>query len=285
MRELADALEDKQWAPKWRSLVTLQAGTTQAVNGSGAESRTPLFLVPGAASTSIGFTKLARALGPEQPVYGFDSLGLDGRYAPHDSIEQMAADYISEMKLVQPQGPYCVGGRCFGVLVAVEMVHQLEQQGDAVQFVAILDSGALRGQEYMRLADDPRARWQRRRQDLSPVQIVQQSLVHRRRRLLRRFKRYRNEPVVVRQRTDAALSAHRHAWKLYEAKPVQSRMLVFLCQQYMREGYNDDWHGLALGDYAEYPSEQWSHLGFMDNPENLALISRHLEQEIMRAAR
>lgn len=104
--------------------------------------------------------------------------------------------------------------------------------------------------------------------------------MHRRRRLLHQFKRYRNEPVVVRQRIDAALSVHRHAWKLYEAKPVQARVLVLLRQQTLREGCNDDWHGLALGDSVEYPSEQWSHIGFSDHAENLQQMADNLRNEL-----
>ena len=130
VRELAAELENDGWTPAWRSLVQVQAG----------DGRLPLYLVPAAASTSLGLAPLAAALGPEQGVYGFDPLGLDGRSAPHDSVEEMAAHYIREMRLLQPEGPYLLGGRCFGAHVALEMAVQLQEAGESVPLLAVLDA-------------------------------------------------------------------------------------------------------------------------------------------------
>jgi thioesterase domain-containing protein len=52
----------------------------------------------------------------------------------------MARFYLEVVKQCQPQGPYYLGGYCFGGNVAYEMARQLEQQGEPVALVALLDS-------------------------------------------------------------------------------------------------------------------------------------------------
>jgi thioesterase domain-containing protein len=41
---------------------------------------------------------------------------------------------------VQPDGPYVIGGLCFGGVVALEMAHQLEQSGEVVGLVIPIDA-------------------------------------------------------------------------------------------------------------------------------------------------
>jgi thioesterase domain-containing protein len=92
-------------------------------------TRPPLFLVHGGAGTILHFQPLARRLGEDQPVYAFQAVGLYGDAAPLASVEEMARHYIAEMRTVQPEGPYRIGGYCFGALVAYEMARQLTAQG------------------------------------------------------------------------------------------------------------------------------------------------------------
>lgn len=81
------------------------------------------------------YRKLALRLGPDQPSYGFVA-----PVPPLTTIEAMAARYVEEMRAVQPNGPYQLGGYCFGGVVAFEMVRQLEAQGEEASVLALLDS-------------------------------------------------------------------------------------------------------------------------------------------------
>jgi len=94
-------------------------------------SRPPLFL-HGASS------ELSRYLGEDQPCYGIRPHGQDGRQAPA-TIEEMAADYLRQIRGVQPQGPYLIGGFSFGGLVAYEMAQQLRQLGQDVALLVLID--------------------------------------------------------------------------------------------------------------------------------------------------
>jgi thioesterase domain-containing protein len=88
----------------------------------------------------LEYHELARHLGPDQPFYGLQSLGLDGQQAPLTNIEEMAACYIKEMRQAQPHGPYMIGGRSFGGIVAFEMACRLRAQGQEVNLLALLDT-------------------------------------------------------------------------------------------------------------------------------------------------
>jgi thioesterase domain-containing protein len=88
----------------------------------------------------LEYHDLARHLGEDQPFYGLQSQGLDGTRPPHTRVEDMAAHYIKEMRELQPQGPYFIGGRSLGGMVAFEMAQQLLTQGQTVGLLALLDT-------------------------------------------------------------------------------------------------------------------------------------------------
>jgi thioesterase domain-containing protein len=82
---------------------------------------------------------LARELGPDQPLHALQSVGLYSRHAPLDTIEAMAKRYLSDLRIVQPNGPYALIGVCFGSAVAYEMTRQLLATGEEVAFLGLLD--------------------------------------------------------------------------------------------------------------------------------------------------
>ena len=75
-------------------------------------------------------------------MYGLQAMGLDGESEPYTRVEQMAKSYVDAIQTVQPQGPYLLGGHCFGAVVAFEMAQQLQRQGQEVALLAILDAPA-----------------------------------------------------------------------------------------------------------------------------------------------
>ncbi len=104
-------------------------------------NRPTLFCIPPAGNSLLGFANLVRHLGSDQPFYVPQPLGLEGETVPHDRVEDMAAHYIKEIRAIQPEGPYFLGGRCFGGIVAFEMALQLSQQGQKVALLALIDGG------------------------------------------------------------------------------------------------------------------------------------------------
>ncbi len=127
---LAEILRKDGWTPSWSSLVPIKPGGSQL----------PLFLVHGAEGNVLLYRQLAAHLGPDQPVFGFQSQGLSNQGNFHSSVEEMASHYVAELQALQPSGPYRLGGYCLGGVVAFEMARQLQAQGERVALVAMLET-------------------------------------------------------------------------------------------------------------------------------------------------
>ena len=125
--ELASILSREQWMPPWQSLVAIQPSGTAV----------PMFMVPGVGGNVLIFARLARLLGLDQPLYGLQARGLDGKEAPFTSVPEMASHYIAEIHALRLQGPYILAGVCTGGLIAYEMAQQLLEQGEAVTLIVM----------------------------------------------------------------------------------------------------------------------------------------------------
>lgn len=105
-------------------------------------SKPPLFLVHGAGGNILLYRDLVNFLGNDQPVYGIQSKGLDGKSKPLRSIEEMGQEYAKEIISVFPEGPYLVGGYCMGGLIAYEIARILLSSDKVIGMVALLDTAA-----------------------------------------------------------------------------------------------------------------------------------------------
>jgi amino acid adenylation domain-containing protein len=102
--------------------------------------RLPFFAVHCGYGQVLFYRPLTQLLGPNQPFYGFQSEGLDGRPFKHASVESLASYYIEEMRRVQPHGPYFLGGYCTGGVIAFEMAQQLRAEGEEIGLLVLFDA-------------------------------------------------------------------------------------------------------------------------------------------------
>ncbi len=123
----------------WRSLV--------AIKPKG--NKTPLFVVHGAGLNLLLYKSLSTHLDPEQPVYGLQAKGLDGKTKPLETMEEIAAHYISEIKTVQAEGPYLLAGYSLGGIIAYEMSCQLLKNHEKVAFTGLFDTVAYTSDNYL----------------------------------------------------------------------------------------------------------------------------------------
>jgi thioesterase domain-containing protein len=114
----------------WKHLLTIQP----------KGGKYPFFCVAPSLSSGEVLHELAIHLDEDQPLFGLVFSKLDGDSEPDRNIQDMAKHNISEMRTLQPEGPYLLGGMCFGGLVAYEMAQQLMAQGQQVAFLGIMDS-------------------------------------------------------------------------------------------------------------------------------------------------
>jgi thioesterase domain-containing protein/acyl carrier protein len=132
VEQLAKILRQQEGSALWRSLVMIQPGTTKP----------PLFCIHAVWGNVLFYQKLVRYLETDQPFYALQAQGLDGKQPPRTSVQEMAAHYIEEIRTVQPEGPYFIGGYSFGGWVAFEIARQLHAQGQEIALLAVLDTPA-----------------------------------------------------------------------------------------------------------------------------------------------
>ncbi len=130
IEQFAALLQQERWTPSQASLVAIQP----------EGERAPFFCIHGLGGTVLRFNALARQMGTDRPFYGVQAQGLEGDRAFHTSVEEMAAFYIKEIRALQPEGPYNVGGYSLGGLIAFEMARQLQADGQEVGVLALLDT-------------------------------------------------------------------------------------------------------------------------------------------------
>jgi amino acid adenylation domain-containing protein len=109
----------------------------------------PLFLIAGGGGHVFSFRQLATLLEDSAACYGLQLPGLDDARRPLDHIDEIAAEFLRQMRIVQPHGPYRLLGYSFGGLVAYELARQLAVAGGAIGFLGLIDTpgpGAFRPQ-------------------------------------------------------------------------------------------------------------------------------------------
>jgi amino acid adenylation domain-containing protein len=100
----------------------------------------PLFIMHGGRGDIMFVRQLEKELKSDRPIYGLQPPPLNGFHRVPRKMESIAADYLSEIRKVQPTGPYCLAGYSFGGSVALEMAQQLTRTGESVAFLGLIDT-------------------------------------------------------------------------------------------------------------------------------------------------
>jgi amino acid adenylation domain-containing protein len=262
----------------WPPLVTLQGGA----------QRPPLFIAHGIGGSVLSFMELATELGREHPVYGFQlPVVIDAQNA---DLTRMAAHYLSQVRELQPCGPYYLAGHSSGGLVVFEMACQLIAQGEAIGLLALLDcdpdvgkspqhpfrswrslgAGCTRTLARFRMGEVSVRQWLRRRADHHRIQT--------RVWLANRARRAGGEPGrAVRAEGYLALAVSE-----YEPNPYPGTITLYIAQDEPRAnaGPAKAWEGRAN---CETVLVRGSHLTMLNRP-NVVSMARDLHQRMLQAA-
>ncbi len=118
--------------PEWNCLVPVQP----------KGKRTPLFFVAGfqsADDTMLVLSRLIPHLGMDQPVFGFRPRWVKGGI-DYASVEELVQEFLTELRAIQPHGPYLLGGWCVGGIAALELATALMKQGEEVKMLLLIDT-------------------------------------------------------------------------------------------------------------------------------------------------
>ncbi|MBP2037870.1 non-ribosomal peptide synthetase [Streptomyces avidinii] len=102
--------------------------------------RPPLFCAHPAGGIGWPYAGLLGHLGLDRPLYAVQARRLTDPEAVPGSMEEMAADYVREIRAIQPSGPYHLLGWSFGGMVAHAMATRLREEGEEVGLLVLLDT-------------------------------------------------------------------------------------------------------------------------------------------------
>ena len=128
--EFAKLIDSEQTETLWQCLVPIRKTGTKM----------PLYLIHGAGLNVLLYQSMGNYLDSDRPIYALQAKGLDGNSKLSESIEEMASDYIREIRQKQPDGPYAILGFSLGGFIAFEMGRQLQEQNQKVAFLGVIDT-------------------------------------------------------------------------------------------------------------------------------------------------
>jgi amino acid adenylation domain-containing protein len=108
-----------------------------AINSAG--DKIPFFCIHGAGGNITPYFNLSRRLGEDYPFYALED-SLEKNKPEIISVEETATRYLQEIRKVQPNSPYLLGGHCYGGVLAFEMAQQLQKQGQTVGLLVVIDA-------------------------------------------------------------------------------------------------------------------------------------------------
>jgi thioesterase domain-containing protein/acyl carrier protein len=124
------ALLEQRSTPELSPLVRLKSGNDDS----------PLFIAPGLGGGPAEFFQLVKYIHAPHAVYGLQPKGIEGFDTPCERIEEMAEFYLQAILEYQPHGPYLLAGYSLGGLVALEMARTLQDKGQKVALLVMLDA-------------------------------------------------------------------------------------------------------------------------------------------------
>ena len=271
--EMAALIREQNWSTTWKSLVAVQRGVKGPC----------LFIAPPAGSSPVALKRLTRYLDSDLPVYGVSYAGMDGKGAPHASVEEIASYHLTEIRTLQPVGPYLLAGVCFGSFVALEMAQQLRREGHQVALLAILD-----GQSPI---TGPGWQVQRRKNFHYLRRIKEEWRRGRLTELLRGYRhaaqyrlhrmRNRKNPTTLQQLVDAQVRAR----KTYQARAYSAPLLLIQSQEYADaiESPRSKWEALAVDRFEYMLIPKSTHEDLLMQEPGVQLLAQHLTRHLNKA--
>jgi acyl-coenzyme A synthetase/AMP-(fatty) acid ligase/thioesterase domain-containing protein len=99
----------------------------------------PVFCFTGAGASSLCFVPLTERVSSQTPVYALEPKGLEKRAVPDLSVQAAARRHVRNLRTVQPHGPYFLVGHSLGSHIALEAARIIENEGETVELLVMLD--------------------------------------------------------------------------------------------------------------------------------------------------
>jgi len=234
-------------------------GNLMPINPEG--NKHPIFLIHG----DNGNYLLSRYLGQDQPVYGFFHPGSEGEGIKFKSVREISTSYLEKIRKVSPEGPYYIAGFSFGGVVAFDIAMQLQQSGQKVPFLVLIDS-------ISPLAKEP-FKWHN-----NLYRIIRSNILRTIKLELIRFTKIAicngyilvNKPIPVERRNFYMLDKYRKLNSKYNPGKFDGKILLFRTSANPTSNKFLGWESLVAGiKYISLPAD---HTTVFDNEKSAELL-------------
>ncbi len=233
--ETEERSDAHQPANRWRYLFQLKPG----------KDKPPVFLLPGGHGDDVvylTYAELAFHVGNGFPFYGLRARSADGTQAAHPCVEAMAADYLREIRELQPQGPYLLVGNCVGGVIAYEIARQLQAQGEASKLILMDTFPPTRRVYYRYLLKEYGRRFDRFLRDRRKVFMNWlRAASHATKPAATKPKRGRSRQIQYRK------EEYVRTLRRYRPQPYQGRVSLFYNQNAYAKDPLGGWSGMISG--------------------------------------
>jgi thioesterase domain-containing protein len=103
-------------------------------------TKPPFFCIHPAGGVSWAFMAMTDCVPEDIPLYGIQARGFDGIADLPQRMEEMAADYVEQIRAIQRTGPYHLLGISAGGHIAHEMAIQLRASGEEIAALVVVDA-------------------------------------------------------------------------------------------------------------------------------------------------
>lgn len=107
-----------------------------------------LFCIHPASGFAWQYSSLVRYLDNDWSLIGIQSPRPDGGIASCQSLDEICLRYLAIIRRLQPSGPYYLLGYSLGGTLALALAAQLQQEGEQVAFLGLLDTYPPEGQDW-----------------------------------------------------------------------------------------------------------------------------------------
>ncbi|GKW19566.1 hypothetical protein PEC302107_12950 [Pectobacterium araliae] len=113
-----------------------------------------LFCIHPASGFAWQYSGLLRYLGGNYPIIGLQSPRPQGGIAHCASVDEMCERHLAALRRLQPHGPYFLLGYSLGGTLAHGIAARLQQSGEEVAFLGLLDTYPAEGQDWSGPSED-----------------------------------------------------------------------------------------------------------------------------------
>lgn len=116
-----------------------EKGLSVLLQGNKCSASKIVFLLPDGSGSAMAYARLP-PVSADCCIYGMNSPFLRDTSKYKCSIEHLASIWAQEIKTIQPNGPYTLGGWSAGGYYAYEVMNCLYEMGEVVETLILIDS-------------------------------------------------------------------------------------------------------------------------------------------------